>query len=111
MVDKSGDYERVCGHLSAIADELGNSRETIYGWIAADETLAYTSYAYDGNIAEGTITSADADTLSYGGAKGSPSASGTIGQTIEFLSNDEARRIVWLETVEGKQQLTDATWN
>lgn len=85
--------------------------ETLYGWNTGNETLTYTRYAADGNIAEGTITSTDADTLSYRGAKGSPSASGTIGQTIEFLSNDEARWIVWLETVEAKQQLIDATWN
>jgi len=84
--------------------------ETLYGWNAADEALAFTRYAYDGNIAQGTITSTDADTLSFAAAKDSPSASGTIGQTIEFLSDDEARWTVWLETSEGKQQLIDATW-
>jgi hypothetical protein len=96
----------------ALQDGIEYQRyETLYGWDAADETLTYSSYAYDGNITAGTITSTDVDTLSYRGAKGSSSASGTIGQTIEFLSNDEVRWIVWLETVEGKQQLIDAIWN
>ncbi len=85
--------------------------ETLYGWNAADETLAYTSYAYDGNITAGTIASIDADTLLYAAAKAAPSASGTIGQTFEFLSDDEARWTVWVETDQAKQQLIDATWN
>ncbi len=84
--------------------------ESILGWNADAASLTFTSYTYNGSVTEGTITPTDADTLSYEWTKGSPSASGTIGQTIEFLSNDEARWIAWLEAEEGKQQLLDATW-
>lgn len=84
--------------------------ETLYGWNASDEAMAFTSYAYDGSITEGTIIPTDADTFSFVVTRVSPSASDTIGQTIEFLSDDEARWKVWLETAEGKRQLLDASW-
>lgn len=84
--------------------------ESIFGWNTEEKLLNFSSYTFDGSVGTGIIKSTNANTLSYEGTKGSPSASGTLGQTIEFLSQDEARWIVWLKTEEGNKQLLDATW-
>ena len=84
--------------------------ETFYGWDTQDEALTFTTYTFNGSVTQGAITATDANKLAYEWTTGSPSASGTVAQTMEFLSPDEARWIVWLETEDGQQQLIDATW-